>query len=147
MRSVFLVPIVLWLATVGGCGSKYSVVPVSGTITFNDKPLVNATILTQPVSQTAENDAPGPGSFGKTDAEGRFALELQNEPTPGAVPGKCVIMITEKGHSDNPASDEISREDYRSRLPDQYRNGKFTYTIPEDGTDAMDIIIETGKRR
>ena len=68
MRSVFLVPIVLWLAAVSGCGSKYSVVPVSGTITFNDKPLVGATILTQPVSSTAENDAPGPGSYGKTDS-------------------------------------------------------------------------------
>ena len=75
----------------------------------------------------------GPGSFGKTDAEGRFSLELQNEPTPGAVPGECVIMITEKGHSEDASSDVITRDDLRSRIPDEYRTGGKTYTIPEKG--------------
>ena len=148
MRGVLAIcSILLSLVVVSGCGSKYEVVPVSGSIMFNGEPLANATILTQPVGKNADNNMTGPGSFGKTDAEGRFSLELQNEPTPGAVPGECVIMITEKGHSDNPSSDVITREDLRSRLPDKYRNGKTTYTIPEGGTDSMDIIIETKKRR
>ena len=130
-----------------GCGSKYKVVPVSGTITLNGKPLPDVTILTQPVSQTAENNAPGPGSYGKTDAEGRFTLELQNEPTPGAVPGKCIITVVEKAHSADPTSDVVTREDRRTRIPPEYRENSVTYDIPEDGTDAMNIDIDTKKRR
>ena len=89
---------VLVVAIAAGCGSKYTVVPVRGTIQLDGKPLEGATILTQPIGP-AENDAPGPGSYGHTDADGRFSLELQNEPTPGAVPGDCVITITESGHN------------------------------------------------
>ena len=138
--------IVLVVAIAAGCGSKYTVVPVRGTIQLDGKPLEGATILTQPIGP-AENNAPGPGSYGHTDAEGRFTLELQNEPTPGAVPGVCVIMITEKGHSEDPTSDVITREDYRSRIPDEFRDGTYKYTIPEEGTDAMDLDLKSERRR
>ena len=149
MRSLLAFFVLLfWLGLFSGCGAKYDVVPVSGTITLNGEPLAGATILTQPVSAKAENDRTGPGSFGKTDDQGHFSLELQtDDATPGAIPGQCVVMITEKGHSEDATSDVITREDLRSRVPREYRDGGYTYTIPDGGTDAMDIEIETKKRR
>ena len=146
MRTcAFIVMIALLAAP--GCGSKYKVVPVSGTITLNGEPLPDVTILTQPVSKSAENNSPGPGSYGKTDADGRFTLELQNEPTPGAVPGKCVITVVEKAHSQDPSSDEVTRADRRTRIPPEFRENRVTYDIPPEGTDAMDINIDTKKKR
>lgn len=148
MRFLLRVVVIgISVVAVTGCGSKYDVVPVSGTIFFNGEPLSGATILTQPVGKAAENNKTGPGSFGKTDEDGKFSLELQNEPTPGAVPGECVILITEKGHADDPTSDVITRDDLRSRIPDEYRTGKKTITIPEAGTDTLEIVIETKKKR
>ena len=138
--------VVLVVVIAAGCGSKYTVVPVSGTIQLDGKPLAGATILTQPIGP-AENDAPGPGSYGHTDADGRFSLELQSEPTPGAVPGDCVITITERGHSEDPSSDVITREEYRSRIPDEFRDGMFRYTIPEEGSDSMNFDLKSERRR
>ena len=119
--------------------------PVSGRITINGEPFPNVTILTQPVG---ESENPGPGSYGLTDEDGRFSLELQiDEGNAGAVPGKCVITLVQKGHSDDPTSDEISREDVRTKIPWDYRNNQVTFDIPEDGTDAMDFDLDTKKRR
>ena len=104
-----------------------------------------ATINTQPVG-TTENPTPGPGSFGHTDASGRFTLELQSEPTKGAVPGEHRVFITPRGFSDDPTSDEVSRED-RITLPAEYFDGTLTITIPDEGDEAIVLELESGRRR
>ena len=60
------------LALVGGCGKKgpkIAVFPVSGTVTYNDKPLSGATVSYVPSSPDA------PRSSGITDDDGRFSLK------------------------------------------------------------------------
>ena len=146
MRSVSLI-VLMAIVAVTGCGSKYKVVPVSGRITFDGEPMPNVNILTQPVSNTAQNNAPGPGSYGHTDADGRFSLELQNEPTPGAVPGKCLITIVEKPFSQDPSSDVVTREDRRTRIPFEYSSNMVTFDIPAEGTDAMNFDLKSERRR
>src|SRR5687768_9836969 len=60
----------LSLILCAGCGDSLQVAPVSGTITFEGKPLAGATITTQPIATESQN--PGSGSFGQTDDQGRF---------------------------------------------------------------------------
>ncbi len=127
-----------------GCGPSYKIVPASGTVTLNGKPLANATVLTQPIG-SEDNENPGPGSFAETDADGHFVLEFQHEAVVGAAPGDCWIKIVE--NAEKRASNDDTAEIVRSRVPLDYQEGKIKYTIPEEGTDAMDFEITTKRRR
>jgi len=134
------------LACLVGCGPGYKIVNASGRITLDGKPLANATIITQPVG-TKENVTPGPGSGGKTDEDGNFVLTFQDEERKGggAVPGPAMIKITEDPKQR--ASNDDSAEIVRSGVPLDYQEMKIEYTIPEDGTDAMDFQLKSERRR
>ncbi len=133
------------LGFLSGCGSDYTVVPASGRITLNGEPLANATITTQPVG-TNEDSTPGPGSFARTDEDGRFTLELQLEKSiPGAVIAEHRITIIKQGHAADPSSDVATR--IEAPLPEDYRNGTVRFTVPEGGTDQMNFEIDTRRRR
>lgn len=136
--------VLLALATFVGCGPGYTVVPASGKITLDGKPLANATIITQPIG-TKENTEPGPGSIAETDADGFFKLAFQHEERDGAVPGDHRIKIVENG--EKRASSDDSAEMVRSKVPLDYQEGKETYTIPAEGTDAMNFDLESKRRR
>jgi hypothetical protein len=128
-----------------GCGPGYDVVQVSGTITLDGKPLNNATILTQPIG-TKEDTTPGPGSGSVTDEDGHFQLSFQHEEVDGAVPGDAWIKIVE--NPEKKASSDDSAEVVRSKVPLDYQEGnKVKYTIPEEGTDAMNFELKSVRRR
>ena len=68
------VSMLLWMiVALAGCGQGLPVAPASGVVLLDGSPLANASITTQPIATNSRN--PGPGSFGRTDAEGRFDLE------------------------------------------------------------------------
>ena len=142
----------LFLCFVGicvGCGDKINAVPVSGRVTINGKPLANATVCTNPIA-AKEGDKPGPGSTGITDENGEFVLRVQatDAEMEGAVPGKVRLVILENGGAEPRASnDDSAGPRVRRKVPVEYRDGIATYDIPEEGTDAMNIDIETKKRR
>ena len=87
--SIFLA-LGLWLCA--GCDANLPVAAVSGTITFEGKPLVGASITTQPISANSTN--PGSGSFGETDHQGRFELELVKPAVKGAIIGEHRVIIS-----------------------------------------------------
>lgn len=70
-----------------GCGSGVTLLPVSGTVTLDDKPVAGAAVLFQPA-------AGGPASSAVTDAEGRYTLETASRQ--GAVPGEHKVTVTKK---------------------------------------------------
>lgn len=129
-----------------GCGPGFDIVSASGRITLDDKPLANATIITQPIG-TNENPTPGPGSIAETDADGNFVLTFQDEERKGggAVPGPARIKITE--NAEKRASSDDTAEIVRSRVPLDYQEMKIEYTIPEGGTDQMNFELEGERRR
>ena len=121
---------------VGGCGPKQAeIVPASGTLTIDGKPLGNVTIFTEPL---VESDKRLPRSISLTDDEGRFELELESEEVMGAVPGKTRVTIMERGEGD---------PGFRRRFPLDYQNGIVEVEIPAEGTDQLDIDITKKKRR
>lgn len=131
-----------------GCGPGYKIVPVSGRITLDDKPLANAMILTQPIGNE-DNVTPGPGSIAETDSDGNFQLEMQHEAIVGAVPGEVWVKIVETGEKKASNDDTVDSSVLKSRVPLDYQEGdKVKYTIPDEGTDAMNIdMVGRGRKR
>ncbi len=68
-----------------GCGNGQSVVEVTGTVTLDGKPLELVQVEFWPTN--------GPRSVGKTNAEGKFTLELDDGSKSGAVPGKHKVAL------------------------------------------------------
>ena len=80
MRNINFIAITLFaacLSAICGCGGDSSIAPVSGTVTFNGKPVPKLRLVFSP-EPIGKNYAVGPFSTGKTDADGKFTLETRN---------------------------------------------------------------------
>lgn len=73
------------LATGGGCSRQSPVYPVSGRVSLDGKPLVDAQISFRP--------AQGPEAFGVLDGEGRYTLSTRAAGD-GAVAGKHAVTLS-----------------------------------------------------
>src|SRR5262249_28886803 len=74
-----------------GCGGT-TVVPVSGKVTLNGKPLAGATVTFQPYYK--DKREAGPASSGETNAQGEFTLKLAGKNVNGAVIGEHKVSIS-----------------------------------------------------
>jgi hypothetical protein len=95
--------ILLALFAAGCSKTDPSFVPVSGTITFNDQPLANATVTFIPKDGT-----PGFGGLGKTDAAGRYKVRGSRDDATGIPPGEYRVVISKRlmpDGSEVPAND------------------------------------------
>ncbi len=129
-----------------GCGDGLNTAEVSGRITFQGQPLAGAAVATQPIATEGRN--PGPGSFGETDAEGRYQLELVKPAKPGAMVGEHRVLITPLADApDNDgysAAEDAWSDDPRGnvrpqqrRWPKSFQDGSLRLTVPAKGrTDA-----------
>ena len=122
MRSCIFVAALALVST--GCGDN--VVPVSGRVTLDKKPLANATVIFSPVSDQFNA---GPGSRGKTDANGDFTLHLMSKEVPGAVIGKHKVSITAYEGDDGTVQSSGSDMAFRKRLVPAKYNAKTTLTF------------------
>jgi hypothetical protein len=100
-----------------GCGDS-SYVPVSGSVTFDGKPLADAIVTFQPMA-TERSDVGGVGSFGRTDEQGRFTLEAMTpSPRKGALVGKHRVSIGTVGEVADQTSDAASTSPIPQLKPD-----------------------------
>ena len=72
---------------VAGCGGGLDLIPVSGTVTLDGKPVDGAAVVFVPV-------AGGPVASGTTEAGGKFRLMTINDA--GAVPGEHHVTVTKQ---------------------------------------------------
>ncbi len=131
----------LLLAAVIGCSnSPYPLVPVSGVVTLDGQPLPNARVAFEPQSQGQGLDV-GPGSYGKTDTEGRYHLTTIDD-RPGAVVGPHRVTIsTFQGEMVSGADLKVLVEE---KVPAYYRKtGTLTFTVEADGTTAADFRLDS----
>ena len=139
-RATKLIISCLLIATMVGCGSgsPYDVVPLSGTVTLDDKPLPNARIVFQPIRTPRGTKDVGPGSYGRTDASGQFQLETIDEHE-GAVVGTHMVRVTTSDYNAPAERDDgvITGE----KVPPWYHQG-FTMEVAES-TDAFAIKLST----
>ena len=75
--------------TLVGCGSPFSIAPVSGKVTSNGEPIAGLLIIFTPMPNEANTD-PGPWSTGVTNAQGEYTLKTRHK-DPGAAIGKHLV--------------------------------------------------------
>src|SRR5437762_6131661 len=140
----FLILAVALLLVVGCKEEPYSVAPVSGRVTFNGKALANCEVMFQPV-HTASNYNPGPGSYGITDADGRFTLKLIGKETPGAVVGKHKVRFSMRGDPGDPSDDRPRVAKASVQLPAKYNDieGKMEYDVPAEGAPNAEFTLSS----
>lgn len=135
-----------------GCGDSNKgprTVPASGVLTLDGTPVEGATIA------FVQQNGGGHSAQGYSDAEGKFSLNAFEYKT-GAVPGEymAIIQKTVVGTAESKAGSEEAEHEGegggeagvpRNALPDQYRipNNNFVFTVPEDGTDSLNIKLSS----
>jgi hypothetical protein len=129
--------VLILLLAAAGCGPK--VAPVSGKVTFDDKPLVNATVIFMPDSDQMN---PGPGSKAKTDQDGQFSLELMSGDTKGALVGKHKVSITAYEGDDKIPSSGPDMVFRKLLVPERY-NGRteLTFDVPSGGSTSANFDL------
>lgn len=128
------------LAGCGGGNDKLA--PVSGVIKQNGKPLEGATVTFRPLGTEDKN---APTSFGKTDAEGRFTLEVATGER-GAYVGKHRVTIEKQTEVDS-ANDVNLGE---SQIPPKYNDdSKLEFEVTKEGSAEAnwDLKVPKGYRR
>jgi len=103
----------LALAGLAGCGSEddaVTLVPVSGTVTLNGKPMAEATITFMP---DASNKATTPGADA-TGPEGNYKLMYKNRS--GVAPGKYKVVITPAAPKPAEVSGAFVNDPYMAKL-------------------------------
>jgi len=157
MRSLQLAwTVALVIGLTAGCGSRsgYKVVPVSGRVTMDGKPLARAHVNFQPVGDE-QNREPGPGSYAVTDEQGHFVLKLADGSNrSGAVVGTHIVKISTvlKGEEFDPKSETGSPDDYvpptKERIPPEYNeNTTLSFDVPPEGTSQANFDLKSRPTR
>lgn len=116
-----------------GCGRKANIVPVSGRVTLDGQPLADVAINFGPLTGGLDGAY---ASYGKTDADGRYALKLVDGGRRGASVGKNRVTLNESGlggESDGAAAR------IQFKLPPKARDGTMQFDVPSGGTDAANF--------
>ena len=115
-----------------GCGGRTG--RVSGVVTLDGKPLVGATVSFTPAS--GDNGGVG-GSYGKTDAQGRYTLRTVVGKANGAAVGKHKVSISLYKRT------RTTRTRPEGVGPGEVQRAKtdLTFDVPAGGTDKADFEL------
>jgi hypothetical protein len=125
----------LFLIGLGCSGNAYQLASVSGHVTLNGKPVVNATVSFLPIGSKGKD--PGPGSYGKTDANGRYKLKVVENDKNGAVVGKHRVSISTQSGGDKDGEAPTSET-----IPAKYNvETTLQFDVPSGGTEKADFPL------
>ena len=133
MRRVYVwmgaLAVIVGLTGCGGGGA-----PVSGVVTLDGKPVEGATVSFTP--ESGDGDGLG-GSYGKTDAQGRYTLRTVAQDKPGAAVGKHRVTISlTQADPNNPEGIQ------KDLIPAKYNvKSELTFEVPSGGTDKADFPV------
>jgi len=118
-------------------GCETSVVPVSGRVTLDGKPLAGAVVTFQPRADGPASGAPAAGSVGRTDEDGRYTLHVIKPDQPGAAVGEHTVTIS-------PATGGSDKEPAKGQtLPKNWYDGSKKFKVPPGGTSEANFKIAT----
>ncbi|MBW8885063.1 MAG: carboxypeptidase regulatory-like domain-containing protein [Planctomycetia bacterium] len=128
------------LMVIIGCGSSSKVVPVSGTVTLDGKPLANAHVVFQPEAGKGTVTA-GAGSYGITGPDGKYTLKTSDSDQAGAVVGTHRVEIDFKTESDD--RDPKLRQPPKHLPPKYNRQSELQFKVEGSGTSAADFALKS----
>jgi len=128
-----------------GCGASSGDVPVTGTVTLDEKPLADAVVTFYPVGNTA-----GLGGAGRTGPDGKYTL------TPargggGLPPGEYTVVISRLLRPDGtplPPGVPPIESDARETLPAAYSSrdaSKLKRTVSKEAK-SYDFALGTAEK-
>jgi hypothetical protein len=130
MPRFLFVPL-LFLAA--GCGREPQLVPVSGRVTLNGTPLEGAAVYFQP------SNGAGLMPFGRTDADGRYTLRVEEIRGVGAAVGNYRVVITKVG------KDEYTKDGWKppkNEIPARFNaDSQLTCDVPAAGREDADFDL------
>lgn len=145
------------LFAVLGCGPSApqlpDLVPVSGTVTYDGKPLDNASVTFSPM----DGGKAGYGASGFTDASGKYTVETaagDGKTKPGAVPGKYGVKISRMVKPDgsvwkpDPKDPSIGPMTFgaREELPEEYSmQPRLNAEVSKDKSVHDFTLVKKGK--
>ena len=133
--------VVLGCLLLFGCSRRgYELAPVSGRVTLDGRPLADVMVSFQP--RQADNSSPGPGSFGQTDAEGRYTLRTIEPDAEGAVVGTHIVRLKSKPPPED-RRDDRGPVGFKEVVPRQWRDVGQTFDVPAEGTDQADFHLKS----
>lgn len=143
-----LAMLLLLTVLVVACGGDAALAPVSGTVYVNGKPHPNLHVVFQPMG-SKENPNPGRGSYGRTDANGRFTLKQYGTDREGAVVAKHRVGIASvdadsKGIVDpETGSPDGEIPESREPIPAKYNDQtELTVDVPKGGSDKVEFKLD-----
>lgn len=138
-------PILLICFLLTGCGEdRLALAPVSGTITLNGEPLIDASVTFTPVDVEG---GVAPSSFGRTDAVGHYELQVVTTDEPGALIAKHKVSVTvlddeEVDPSTNPDGGDAGSEAGERRVPLRYNHEtELEFNVTKAGSTAADFAL------
>lgn len=139
--QLFSIVTFVFCLTAAGCGGDgFSVVPVSGVVTLDGKPLAGARIGFEP--RATEGLNAGPGSYGETDGQGRFELVTLHGRKGAVAASHRVTISTYRAEQDREtgAMRTVSEE----RVPQRYSEREpLEFTVPKEGTAAANFELQS----
>lgn len=149
LQAATMIPAATWrtaLAIAHGAallllvGCRGDLVPVSGRVTWNDKPLAGAVVTFQPIRSANEEPPTASGSVGRTDEQGYYQLRAIEPSRAGALVGPHAVTISLSDKmSESAASDgQLPRAD---RLPKTWHDGSQRFDVPPGGTTEAHFDI------
>jgi hypothetical protein len=122
-----------------GCGGP-KVVPVSGRVTLNGKPLPNASVEFLPIVDGVTVVAPG--SAGQTDADGAYTLYVVGTGQPGAVVGCHPVTIYVRDGTQPAKSGPLPPREQKQVVPPRYGSGQaLSFEVPPEGSAQADFAL------
>jgi hypothetical protein len=115
-----LAPGLLLLLVASGCSSEFA--SVKGQVLLDGKPLPNAVVGFYPER--------GRGSFGRTDAEGRYELKYTDKQF-GVSPGKCQVQIT------------TAEEEQKETLRAKYNSRSELTRVVQPGSNEINFSLSS----
>jgi hypothetical protein len=143
MRFPWLLLFVFFL--VFGCSGGPKIALVSGTVTLDGKPLPNARVNFQPAGD--DRLYPGVGSYGKTDKNGNYSLNLIDGTGKGAIVGKHRVMIRAIAAQNTSLPGKDPEKASPDKVPPQYNvNSILTFDVTA-GDNTADWILESKPKK
>jgi hypothetical protein len=137
----------------GGCSSGPpgpKLVPASGTVTLDDKPLGNADVMF-----IAEDQTRGQGGVARTDESGKFELLTVDRKHKGAAAGSYKVIVSKlvtpdgRDFTPDPNAGPMDTGGFKELLPEVYTDQlKTTLTadIPDSGTSTLEFKLKSKGR-